>query len=154
MSSQNDLNGVKPETRAFSDRSRKKRNMTREQATELRRQLIEDGYCHLPEIAPDELINQIRETADGVAEGASEEHKRTHRFQGSIIDIWKHPEMAPIIALPSAREALGELGFLATFIMGAGIDGPIRSGKESKDEFDLLKLLSAVVSAIESDRLK
>ena len=86
-------------------------DLTREQAAELRRQLIEDGFCHIPGIALNELICQIRESADQIAEGASEEHKRLRRFQGTIIDVWEHPEMAPIIALPNALVVLAQLGF-------------------------------------------
>ncbi len=85
--------------------------MNPEQADELRRQLIEKGYCHLAGIAPDDLIEQTRQAADRIAEGASEEHKRLRRFQGTIIDVYEHPEIAPLIALPSAQQALSELGF-------------------------------------------
>ena len=85
--------------------------MNQEQATELRRQLIKEGYCQVPRIASDELISQIRGTADRLAEGLSDEEKEKHRLQGSLIDVWKHPEMAPLIALPSAITALGKLGF-------------------------------------------
>ena len=85
--------------------------MTLEQAAELRRQLIEEGYCRLTGVAPHGLIEEIRKAADRIAEGASEEHKRQRRLQGTIIDVYGHPEMAPLISLPSAQKALGELGF-------------------------------------------
>ena len=85
--------------------------MNPERAAQLRRQLIEQGFCHLPGIASDDLIQQIRQTTDRLAEGLSEELKRQFRLQGSLINVWDHPEMAPLIALPSALNALRELGF-------------------------------------------
>ena len=85
--------------------------MNSECAAQLRHQLIQQGYCHLPGIASEDLVQQIRQTADRVAEGLPEELKRKHRLQGSMIDVWEHPEMAPLIALQSALSALCELGF-------------------------------------------
>ena len=80
-------------------------------ATELHHQLIEQGYCHLPKIGSDDLIKQIRQTADRLAEGLTQEQKQAHRLQGSLINVLDHPEMAPLIALPAAVHALSALGF-------------------------------------------
>ena len=80
---------------------------------QLRHQLIEEGYCHLPQIAPGELIERIRHMADRLAEELPADLKDKHRLQGSLIDVWEHPGMAPLIALPSALEALAQLGFPA-----------------------------------------
>ena len=85
--------------------------MNSERAAQFRHQLIREGYCHLPGIASDDLIEQIRQTADCLAEGLPEELKRKHRLQGSLIDVWNHPEMAPLITLPGAVDVLCELGF-------------------------------------------
>lgn len=99
--------------------------LTPENAAELRRQLIGEGYCHLSGIASEELIEQIRESADRIAEEVSEEHKRRRRFQGTIIDVRDYPEMAPLIGLPRAVEALEEIGFPnARFFSGYIISKP------------------------------
>ena len=85
--------------------------MDRESAARHRRQLIEEGYCHLPGIAPQDLIQKVRGSADRLADGLSDEEKKKFRLQGSLIPVLDHPEMASLIALPSAIKALGELGF-------------------------------------------
>jgi len=80
-------------------------------APQLRHQLINEGYCHLPGIAPDELIKATRQAADRAAEEIPQEQKDRQRLQGSLINVWDHPQMAPLIGLPNAIEALGALGF-------------------------------------------
>lgn len=81
------------------------------QSTELRRQLIEEGYCRLPGVASKGLIDKIRTVADRTAERSQEGTSNTSELQGSIIDILGNPEMAPLISLPSAQKALCGLGF-------------------------------------------
>ena len=81
------------------------------QSTELRRQLIEEGYCCLPGVASKGLIDKIRTIADRTAERSQEGTSNTSELQGSIIDVLGNPEMAPLISLPSAQKALCELGF-------------------------------------------
>ena len=82
-----------------------------ENPDQLRRQLIDDGYCHLPGIAPPDLIAQIRQSADRMAEELPHDLKQKHRLQGSLIDVRTHSDMAQLIALPNALEALRQLGF-------------------------------------------
>ena len=85
--------------------------MNSERAAQLRHQLISEGYCHLREIAADDMIHRIRQTADRLAEELPAERKEKHRLQGSLIAVWDHPELAPLIALPAALQALRQLGF-------------------------------------------
>ena len=80
-------------------------------AAELNHQLIEHGYCLIPDVAPREMIERLRTVADSAADGASDEEKRTHRYQGSLIQVMEHPEMAELIALPGAVSALHQLGY-------------------------------------------
>ena len=80
-------------------------------APQLRHQLINEGYCHLPGIAPDQLIEASRQAADRAAEEMPQEQKDRQRLQGSLINVWDHPQMAPLIGLPNAIEALEALGF-------------------------------------------
>ena len=83
--------------------------------TDLRKNLISDGYCHVRQITSSHLVNEMREKADKIAkdwlEGISAEERKQHRLRGTIIDVWKHPEMAPLIGLPAAIEALKLMGF-------------------------------------------
>ena len=81
----------------------------------LRRQLSEDGSCYVPGGAPAELTNQIRKIADRLAsqwqDAASPQEKGRLRLRGSLLDVWRYPELAPMITLPSALQALDQLGF-------------------------------------------
>ena len=82
-------------------------------ATRLRDALIGDGYCHIRGVAPPTLIRQIREFADDAADRLSEEQKQRTPFQGSMISIYDHEELLPILVLPPALEALRAMGFAA-----------------------------------------
>ncbi len=77
----------------------------------LREQLIKDGYCHVPSVAPLDLTEEIRRTADAVADELPDELKERHRHQGSLISVYDHEEMLPIIMLPAALGVLRDLGY-------------------------------------------
>lgn len=77
----------------------------------LKNQLIEDGYCHVPDVAPLDLIEKIRGSADALADAVPEEEKQLRRHQGSIISVYEHEEMLPIIMLPAAIDVLRNLGY-------------------------------------------
>ena len=74
-------------------------------------QLIKEGYCILPEVAPSELIEEIREVTDELIDQLTPEEQERYRFQGSLIEVFKHPALAKLISLPSAIEGLRFLGF-------------------------------------------
>ena len=76
---------------------------TTERGAELNRQLVRDGYCHVPGVAPSDLIERVRAFADGAADGLSDAQKERTRFQGSMIQVQEHEEMLPLIVLPAAR---------------------------------------------------
>ena len=71
---------------------------------ELRRQ-VRDGYCHVPGVVPDDLIERVRAFADGAADGLSDEQKERTRFQGSMIRVMEHEEMLPFV-FPEPGRAL------------------------------------------------
>lgn len=81
------------------------------QARQLSDQLIEDGYCLVPNVAPLDLIDEIRRTSDALAESLPAEEKERRRHQGSLIDIYEHEEMVPLITLPAAMDVLRDLGY-------------------------------------------
>ena len=92
---------------------------------ELNRQLVRDGYCHVPGVVPGDLIERVRAFADGAADGLSEEQKERTRFQGSMIQVKEHEEMLPLIELPAAREVLAGMGYPgARFMSGYIISKP------------------------------
>ena len=80
-------------------------------AREYRRQLIEDGYCRIPGVASAELIGAVRRVADRLMERAEAGTDRGHRVQHTSVELWKLPEVAPLIGLPAAREVLAALGY-------------------------------------------
>ena len=80
-------------------------------ADRFRRQLIEDGYCHVPGVAPLDLIDRIREFADRAANELSDEEKERVRLQGSMIHVLELEEMLPLITLPAAIVLLGGMEY-------------------------------------------
>ena len=85
--------------------------MQPERAHRLRHQLIHDGYCHIPSVAPRVLIDGIREISDALAENLPEEEKWRRRLQGSLIEVGQIEELVPLIILPAAIGVLADLGF-------------------------------------------
>ena len=53
----------------------------------LRRQLIQDGYCRVPQVAPPDLIETTRAFSEDLADGLSDEEKELRRLQGSLIAV-------------------------------------------------------------------
>ena len=98
---------------------------TTERGAGLNRQLVRDGYCHVPGVAPSDLIERVRAFADGAADRLSDAQKARTRFQGSMIQVKEHEEMLPLIALPAAREVLAGMGYPgARFMSGYIISKP------------------------------
>ena len=85
--------------------------MIRLGAGEHRRQLIEDGFCRIPGVAPADLIDEVRRVADRLMERAEAGTERGQRVQHTSVELWKLPEAAPLIGLPAAREVLAALGY-------------------------------------------
>ena len=85
--------------------------LSRDHAHSLYEQLIEQGYCTVPDIVPSALIDEIREVTDGLLDKMTEEEKQERRLQGSAINTLAHPALGKIIALPAAIDALNALGF-------------------------------------------
>ena len=86
--------------------------MTTPDASVYRRQLLEDGFCRIPGVAPAELIVQVRQVADRLMERAEAGTDRGERSQHTSVELWKLPEVAPLIGLPAALEVLTSLGYL------------------------------------------
>ncbi len=98
---------------------------TTARGAELNRQLVRDGYCHVPGVAPSDLIERVRAFADGAADRLSDAQKERTRFQGSMIQVKEHEEMLPLIVLPAARAVLAGMGYSgARFMSGYIISKP------------------------------
>ena len=92
---------------------------------ELNRRLVEDGYCHVPRVVPGDLVERMRTTADAAADGLSAEERERYPFAGSMIQVERHEEMLPLIALPAARAVLAGMGYPgARFYSGFIISKP------------------------------
>ena len=92
-------------------------------------QLIKEGYCILPKVAPPGLIEEIREVTDELIDALTTEEQERFRLQGSLIEVLKHPSMAKLISLPSAIDALRSLGFAQPkFFSGYIISKPPQEG--------------------------
>ena len=50
--------------------------MDEQKAQQLCHQLIENGYCHVPDVAPPDLIEDIRQKSDAWADSLPEEEER------------------------------------------------------------------------------
>lgn len=74
-------------------------------------QLIEQGYCTVPDVVPPTLITKIRQVTNELLDEMTEEEKQRRRLQGSAINTLAHPTLSEIIALPSAIDVLRALGF-------------------------------------------
>jgi len=85
--------------------------MTPDACAQLRRQLIRDGYCHVKNVAPLDLIEDIRSLSDALANVLPEEEKQRWRYQGSLINVLDHEPLVPLITLPTALDVLRHLGF-------------------------------------------
>ena len=85
--------------------------MTTREATRYRRQLIEDGFCRILNVAPAELIAQARQVADRVMEMAETGADRAELIQHTSVELWKLPALAPLMGLPAALEVLAALGY-------------------------------------------
>ena len=77
----------------------------------LRRQLIQDGYCRVPQVAPPDLIEKTRAFSEDLADGLSDEEKELRRLQGSRIAVKELEEMVPLITLPATLEVFRSMGY-------------------------------------------
>ena len=61
--------------------------MTPHGAREYRQQLIEDGFCRIPGVAPAALIEEVRRVADRVMERAEADTVRGQRVQHTSVEL-------------------------------------------------------------------
>ena len=90
-----------------------------------RRQLVADGYCHVPGVLDPAALQATIETAEAALGTIDADHRTQWRSQGSLVPIADHPSFAPLIAHAGFQEMFGQLGFRGTrFSSGYVISKP------------------------------
>ena len=90
-----------------------------------RRQLVADGYCHVPGVLDPAALRATIEAAQAALGTVGADHRAQWRSQGSLVPIADHPSFAPLIAHPGFQEMFGQLGFPGTrFSSGYVISKP------------------------------
>ncbi|MCC7386161.1 MAG: phytanoyl-CoA dioxygenase family protein [Deltaproteobacteria bacterium] len=83
-----------------------------------RAELLERGFTVFPGVLSEAEVSAFRAIADRLVAAQSEEDRRAHRALGSLISIWRAPELAELITHPGAREIFSALGYPAPCFSG------------------------------------
>src|ERR1019366_5271993 len=78
---------------------------------EHREQLIEEGYCIVPEVLNAEFLQELRDITDHLVAGMTAEDARIQRSTGSMIPVVKDHRLARLIAHPNALRGVAAMGF-------------------------------------------
>lgn len=76
----------------------------------LAKQLREDGFCVVPNMADEALLSKTRACVEKALAEYDEELREKTRAPGSLIDSNFYPELADLIGNPRALAALGQMG--------------------------------------------
>ena len=94
------------------------------------KQLIDDGFCIIEGILPEELLNRFQKETDHLCQSASEENQTRFQSQGSMLSAMSHPIFAELIAWQKSINTLKSMGFKhPTFTDGYIISKPPNSPK-------------------------
>lgn len=94
-----------------------------------RKQLLEDGYCLVPQVLSPDFVQELRNVTDRLIDEMTEEESRQQRSTGSMIPVVKDPVLARLIAHPPALrmvEAMGyrDVRFQSGYIISKPPQGP------------------------------
>ena len=90
-----------------------------------RRQLVADGFCHVPGVLDPAALRATVEAAGAALASIDDDHRAQWRSQGSLVPIADHPSFASLIAYAGFQEMFGRLGFRGTrFSSGYVISKP------------------------------
>jgi len=90
-----------------------------------RRQLVTDGFCHVPGVLDPAALRATIEAAEAALGTIDADHRAQWRSQGSLVPIADHPSFAALVAHPGFQEMFGRLGFRGTrFSSGYVISKP------------------------------
>ena len=76
-----------------------------------RGQLIEEGYCIVPDVLTAEFLQELRDITDRLVAGVTAEDARIQRSTGSMIPVVKDHRLARLIAHPNALRGVTAMGF-------------------------------------------
>ena len=79
-------------------------------AATLRHDLIEDGFCVIPNMADGALLNKTRACAQKALAEYDAEKRENTKAPGSLIDSNFYPELADLIGNPLALQTLEQMG--------------------------------------------
>lgn len=74
-------------------------------------QLLNDGYCLIPNVLSPDMLAALRAVTDRLIDAQSNQHRERFRAQGSMIRMSDDAFFADVIVLPAALHALASLGF-------------------------------------------
>ena len=89
------------------------------------RQLITDGFCHVPGVLDPAALRATVEAAEAALGTIGTDHRAQWRSQGSLVPVADHPPFAPLIAYSGFQEMFERLGLRGTrFSSGYVISKP------------------------------
>lgn len=79
--------------------------------SELREELLRDGYCRIPGVLDAETLDRMRGVSGELTGAMSDEDRRTHKYTGSMISLADDERFSELIAYAKTLEAFQSLGF-------------------------------------------
>ncbi len=76
-------------------------------------QLLKDGYCLFENVLDKDILTRLQAIATKMISAQSDEHFEAQRSTGSMISVHDEPNLAELVAYPSAIAALKSLGYNA-----------------------------------------
>ena len=76
----------------------------------LKQQLVEDGYCVIPGLVSESLLDKTRACVDKALAEVDADRRAQTKAPGSLIDSNSYPELADLIGNPAALESLHAMG--------------------------------------------
>lgn len=76
-----------------------------ETQSEVYQQLVEQGYCRIPQVLPDDLRKRLQSATDILLAQQTDEQAMRFRSQGSMFPTTSDPLFAELIALPKRSYA-------------------------------------------------
>ena len=87
-----------------------------------RDQLIDKGYCVIPQVLDTGLLQRVRRVSKRLLDENSAEEKRRRGHQGNVVSLaYQDPVFSELIAMPAALKALAALGFARPRYFGGAI---------------------------------
>jgi ectoine hydroxylase-related dioxygenase (phytanoyl-CoA dioxygenase family) len=98
------------------------------QGCQLRKALIEDGYCVAASVLDAEMLQAVRGASVGLLDAQDPEHFEAQKSTGSLICVYDDPFFAELVAWQPAIDVLAAMGYdRPTFSTGFVISKPPHS---------------------------